>query len=217
MPISGIYIIINPVSATAYIGQACDVRRRWNTHKSMLNRKKHQNPHLQAAWNKYGSENFLFELLETCEGKEDLLEAEQFWVDYLSFIGGKLYNISSPTFSMLGFHHSEEVKRKLSVFHTGNTWAKGNKLSLETRTKMSEKAFSEDTRRNMAEGQRGRIHSAETKQKIKLATLGRKVSEETKKKRAETLKNRSRVSNEETNLKRSISLKNYWNKKRGAE
>jgi len=47
--------------------------------------------------------------------------------------------------------------------------------------------------------------------------LGRKVSEETKKKRAETLKNRSRVSNEETNLKRSISLKNYWNKKRGAE
>ena len=47
----------------------------------MLNRHEHTNNHLQNAWDKYGEENFRFEILEQCEIR-DLNRREKYWIDY---------------------------------------------------------------------------------------------------------------------------------------
>ena len=53
---------------------------RCEHHRSSLRRGDHRNAHLQAAWNKYGEDNFEFTVLEFAD-PNDLLNAEQNWID----------------------------------------------------------------------------------------------------------------------------------------
>jgi len=50
--ISVIYVITNIVNDKQYVGQAVNKDKRWRDHKIMLNAGKHQNKHLQSAYNK---------------------------------------------------------------------------------------------------------------------------------------------------------------------
>ena len=59
-----IYRITNTQTKQNYIGQTIDINRRRRTHFSTLANKTHENPKLQASWNKYGKENFEFEYWE---------------------------------------------------------------------------------------------------------------------------------------------------------
>lgn len=59
-----IYKITNTQTKQNYIGQTIDINRRRRTHFSHLVNKTHDNPKLQASWNKYGKENFEFEYWE---------------------------------------------------------------------------------------------------------------------------------------------------------
>lgn len=61
-----IYLITNKVNGKRYVGQTLckgGIDARWNGHKRELNRNKHNNKHLQGAWDKYGEDNFEFEVL----------------------------------------------------------------------------------------------------------------------------------------------------------
>ena len=71
----GIYRIVNLISGDFYIGSSKDIERRWSEHKRKLNIKKHQNVILQRAWDKYGENNFSFEVVDSCS-LEDLLVLE---------------------------------------------------------------------------------------------------------------------------------------------
>lgn len=53
----------NTVSGTVYVGQARNIRKRWEVHRCTLENDKHRNSYLQRAWNKYGSAAFRFEVL----------------------------------------------------------------------------------------------------------------------------------------------------------
>ena len=113
--LSGIYIIINTIANTVYVGQSKDVNKRQPDHKSKLRNKTHCNIHLQRAYDKYGSEAFVFEVLEEVElDTKKLSEAEQFWMDSMRYMGIKLYNQAPSAGSNLGYRHSEETKRKMS-------------------------------------------------------------------------------------------------------
>lgn len=92
---SGIYKITNSVNGKFYIGSAKDIDYRWEDHKQYLNGGYHINPKLQNAWNFYGGDKFLFEIVEeTSSEKTVLLEREQHYLDlfkpYMRDIG---YNI----------------------------------------------------------------------------------------------------------------------------
>ena len=76
-----IYKIRNVVNGKFYVGSTVDSRVRFQTHRRNLKKGKHQSPHMQAAWNKYGEDCFKFEVVEVVESSENLLVAEQKWLD----------------------------------------------------------------------------------------------------------------------------------------
>ena len=65
---SGVYKITNKVNNKIYIGSAKEFKRRASQHLSSLEKGKHQNKHLQASFNKHGSDAFIFEAIEVVEG-----------------------------------------------------------------------------------------------------------------------------------------------------
>lgn len=72
----GIYRIKNKLNEKCYYGSSKNIEKRWRRHKNELRKNKHINTYLQNAWNKYGEENFVFEIIEECD--ESLLkEIEQ--------------------------------------------------------------------------------------------------------------------------------------------
>lgn len=59
----GIYFIKNLVNGKYYIGISNNLKNRKSKHFSTLKRNIHKNKHLQASYNRYGKENFVFEIL----------------------------------------------------------------------------------------------------------------------------------------------------------
>lgn len=76
---TGIYKITCLVDNKAYIGQSVSIKRRWATHRRELAAGTHYNQYLQRAYNKYGKNNFVYEILELCP-QHKLNEREQFYI-----------------------------------------------------------------------------------------------------------------------------------------
>jgi len=89
--ISGIYQIKNLINNNFYVGSSCHIKRRWWTHVNKLNNNVHHCQHLQNAWNKYGKENFVFEILDEID-EVDLLLVEQVYLDKFWDGGINCYN-----------------------------------------------------------------------------------------------------------------------------
>lgn len=190
---SGIYRIVNTVNGKFYIGSSIDLRGRRNDHFAELKRNIHINTKLQHAWNKYGEDAFVFEVLELVL-PHFLIEREQYWLDHYMPFGVKGYNINTSAASRLGMKHTHETREKISqsrqgieispehreklrIANLGNTRALGNKLSPETRAKMSEarmgntfnvgRKLSPEHRKKIGDAQRGRKASPESVEKRK--------------------------------------------------
>lgn len=109
---SGVYQIINIINGKRYIGSSIDVERRFKEHRRHLCGNYHHNEHLQNAWNKYGEESFMFELIERCE-PEDCAKIEQQFIDYYKSANRKFgYNIDEQI-EHAGYHLSAETKEKI--------------------------------------------------------------------------------------------------------
>lgn len=107
----GIYQIRNLKNNKIYVGSSNNLFQRKNyEHLKLLKKNNHFNEHLQNAWNIYGAESFVFEIIEFCK-PEEKIEKEQYWIDFLGVLNKKNgYNIrpeaSGNTLSM-------ETKQKL--------------------------------------------------------------------------------------------------------
>lgn len=106
---SGIYAITNKANGKRYVGSAVNIKSRWKTHQSCLNRGKHHSPKLQNSWLKNGEDAFSFDVLEYVPDREMLIQCEQAWID--CFKSATLgYNVAPKAGSCLGVRHSDEVK-----------------------------------------------------------------------------------------------------------
>ena len=65
----GIYKIENRINKMVYIGESLDIMKRWEQHISELSSNIHHNYKLQKDWNKYGQDNFSFEVIVTLDDK----------------------------------------------------------------------------------------------------------------------------------------------------
>jgi group I intron endonuclease len=90
---SGIYKIINTVNGKYYVGSSVDCKDRWREHKRGLKANRHSNSYLQASWNKYGEKAFEFKIVDAVP-KEQLLDREQFYLDFMALEKGWMYNLN---------------------------------------------------------------------------------------------------------------------------
>ena len=110
----GIYMIMNLVNGKFYIGSSKNIKNRFWGHKGSLNNNRHHSSLLQRAWNKYGEENFIFEILENCL-EEKLLEREQIWLDFHHVYNKDIgYNNLKNAKSCIGRIPSEIHKKRIS-------------------------------------------------------------------------------------------------------
>lgn len=76
----GIYKITNKINGHAYIGLSTNIEERWKQHQSLYNQNRESNKVLYKAFQKYGIENFIFEVLEECSILE-LSEKEKYYIE----------------------------------------------------------------------------------------------------------------------------------------
>ncbi len=136
----GIYGIHNKLNNKIYIGKTMQsFGDRWDCHRSQLRGGYHDNKHLQNAWNKYGEENFDFQIIHCCNGQSvdevNTLEMQEI-ARYKEL--GLAYNLHDGGDGgyFLGKHLSPEAKRKIGDKNRVNMT--GKKLSKETKIKMSQ-------------------------------------------------------------------------------
>ena len=144
----GVYQIRNLSDGKVYVGSGVDIRCRQWQHFTALMKGIHPNILLQRVWNRYGGDNFEFEIIEHVEFieekytfKKKLLEREQYFMDIKKSADRKYgYNICKIAGSTLGIRFnlpnkrksskcSDETKKKISDGRKGiNNWNFG-KLS----------------------------------------------------------------------------------------
>jgi group I intron endonuclease len=148
-----IYQITNMENGKYYIGSAQSYERRVWQHKNDLKKGAHKNPHIQAAWNKYGPDAFVFEILETIPDGECQLAWEN---KYLHVHVGKpeCYNINKDAEApRLGIILSDTAKENISTGRKGKHageehYRYGAEVSDEVRKKIG------DTQRGVKKGPR---------------------------------------------------------------
>ena len=86
---SGVYGIFNTETRKVYVGQSCNVARRFAKHRAAPRAGRHINKHLQAAWGQYGEDSFEFRVIELVP--EALLNPREVsWIDF--------YKAADPAF-----------------------------------------------------------------------------------------------------------------------
>jgi len=119
MTISYVYKITNKINNKIYIGKSNNpfnrLRRHFSIAKTVYD-KNHKYQYIHRAITKYGKENFVLEIIETCDSEEIAYEREKYWIAELkSNIYG--YNLNKGGFG--GYTHSEDVIRRISQSKTG--------------------------------------------------------------------------------------------------
>ena len=169
---SGIYAIINNKNLNIYIGSSNHLRHRKNQHISLLRNNNHFNKKLQNSWNKYGEENFSFEIIEKCDNK-GLDKKESFWmIFYGSYKSSKGFNLDKIKERKTA---SEETRKKISLNHAKH-W-KGKKFSKSHLKRMSENNIKFWKDKKMSEKHKEKISDSLKKKIIQLDKDGNLINE----------------------------------------
>jgi group I intron endonuclease len=175
-----IYLLRNKVNGKIYIGQTwLEFENRMGKHGE----KYKNSPYVHNAIQKYGVENFVYEILATCEDQEiaDKLEAK-YIEQYNSQNHDIGYNIKNGG---MGGKHSDESKAKISetlkkngipqasmdaILKAGYAW-KGVKRGEHTEErKQQQSEISTEWHANNDHPMLGKHHAEETKEKLSEAT-----------------------------------------------
>jgi group I intron endonuclease len=185
-----IYKATNKLNGMIYIGQTTvglSVRKKKHIRDS---RKDNTRIFFHRAINKYGIDNFSWEIIEYCNSKDELDDMEfHYIIQYDSFDNG--YNMTINTSCQSGKFHpnygnvmSDKSKKRLSALakkrfrNTENHPMFGKKHSDVTRAKLraarnNRPPISDDTRTKMSILQTGRKHSDESKLKCSISKIGK--------------------------------------------
>lgn len=111
--VTGIYKITNTINNKSYIGSSVNLYQRGCTYKHLIKRKKLHNKHLQSAVEKYGCDNFTFELLHKCEQSISISDLHKLEQTYINQINPE-YNKRTIVDTNQLLSHSQQTKDKIS-------------------------------------------------------------------------------------------------------
>ena len=173
-----IYKIINLTNGKFYVGSTNNQRERFRTHRTKLRNNKHHCAHLQAAWNMYGEDSFLFRVVEEVADDVSLQAAEDVWLE--AWVGkDNCYNHGRrsgapwrgaakelhPSFGKKLSDAQKDVLRTARLAQPDPRTGKTH--SEETKAKISAAKLANPSRHWL-----GKARSAETKAKISAAQKG---------------------------------------------
>jgi group I intron endonuclease len=181
-----IYKATNLINGKIYIGKTIySLSERKSKH--LYYAKKNNNSYvLHAAINKYGADNFQWEIVDQCLFPDMLCELEKKYIKQFNCKTPHGYNLTDGGEGMAGYVSSEATRQKVRVANIGR------KLSQETKDKIRAtkmvssynwgrgRTFTEEHKKHIREnartnpnfGMKGKHPSEETKEKIRLTKLG---------------------------------------------
>jgi group I intron endonuclease len=156
-----IYKITNKVNGEFYVGKtmkSLSIRLYNHCYDAI---KKNSKSHFHRAIRKYGKENFIIEEIELCEN--NLSDREMFWISQLN----PHYNQTlGGDGGILGYFHTEETKKLLSLNRKGKYVADKNPFYNQTHTKEQKEKWSKMRKgRPSPCGFAGKSHKEESKSK----------------------------------------------------
>jgi len=115
-----IYCITNKTNNKSYVGQTEDYEERRKNHKRDANRQTNKKAArhfaFQNALIKYGSENFIWQIIDQVDTLEEANEAEEFYIAYLGTLTPNGYNIlRGGNNRKLGQETKEKIRAKLKI------------------------------------------------------------------------------------------------------
>lgn len=117
--LSGIYRILNKINGNCYIGSSLNVEKRYKHHLSTLRHNSSRCSILQKAFNKYGEDNFEFQVILCCK-PECRLYYEQQLIRELNSQYNVFTNVSDSPLRQFTF--TEQSKLKMSIAHKGKNY-----------------------------------------------------------------------------------------------
>ena len=184
----GIYCIRNLISGRRYVGSSVNIKDRWKSHRHNLREGRHPGKAMQNSWLKHGEAAFEFSVLEFIEQVEDLIQAEQRWIDHFDATNPHSgFNVSPTAGNCLGVRHSDDTKAKLSMRRKGvpkspeHRKAIGDAHRGRTIPEERRQRVAEGVRRYFAEHPEARERMREVGHRNGLLTKGRKLSPEIRK------------------------------------
>ena len=166
---SGVYSITCLANGRVYIGSSGRVRSRWKTHKSHLRLGRHTVPRLQADWNQFGSDAFVFELVSTVADNDERFTQEQVHLT-AALATGRCYNLSPNSRNNGGHRFTAAQSERVSTALKGKPKTAEHRANL-WRDREATPEFREQMARNGAMG-KGKPKSVEHRRKIGAAQRG---------------------------------------------
>lgn len=172
-----IYKVTNKVNNKIYIGQTTttfEIRKATHIRELKLNRK---NSYFYNSIKKYGIENFEWEIIEKCDSIDELNLAEEWYIrKFDSYYNG--YNMTFGGGNNCGYKFSEEHRRKLSEAHKGSKHHFFGKVHPNKGKKIHTEKFKKEAVIWLKKANVGRRLSEEHKRKISKVHKGKKLSKE---------------------------------------
>ena len=157
--VAGVYALVNLLNGHKYVGSSKNCSKRHKEHVAALKNGKHFNKHLQAAFNKYGPDVWYFMVLAEVE-ESGLLDIEN------ALICTGHYNVAPRAGCGPGPKSPSPLRgRKLSSEHI----AKIKATKRQTCRKPEYRAM-------RSASQKGRRLTIETRNKLRVARLGRSTT-----------------------------------------
>lgn len=100
---AGVFQVKNTANGKVLLGSSLNLDGPLNSHRFMLKIGAHKNKALQQDWDEFGPDQFVFEILEEVQVKDDpnfnlkdeLTLLEQIWLEKLQPVGEQGYNTNA--------------------------------------------------------------------------------------------------------------------------
>lgn len=197
-----------------YIGSTVNKTVRWARHRRQLRQGTHPNKNMQASWNAYGEDCFVFEVLEEVDSDIALFSAEQVYLDkhagaedcfnWAKYAGAPMRGKRGEETPNFGKTMPPEVRKKISKSLSGDKNPNfGKPVSPEMKEKLRQA--------NLAYPHKDYRHTPEAIEKIRASSLGREVSKESREKRSKALMGHEVPLEVRIRISKALSGEgNYW-------